>query len=95
MFSRPGAILVGEIDTYTRPGLQEALEKLCEQCDAEDVCLDVSQVAYMDVAALRMLVGIAARIHPKRTLTLLGLTDHIRETIEALDWSSAPGIGLE
>jgi anti-anti-sigma factor len=95
LFSRPGAILAGEIDAYTRPGLKEALEQLCEQSEREDVALDLSQAVYMDVAALRMLVDIAARIQPKRMLIFVGVPDHVREMLDVLDWSSAPGIRLE
>jgi anti-sigma B factor antagonist len=88
--------LVGELDAYTGPSLQEALAALGPE---SDVTLDLGEVTFIDSSALRILVGETATradaggavrlrgpsVAVLRLLEVSGLADHFEIVPAGLD----------
>lgn len=62
--------LVGEIDAYTVPKLQEELMPLAEQ-NKQTIIVDLSEVTYLDSTGLGILVGTLKKSHKHQSEVIL------------------------
>ncbi len=51
----------GELDVYTVPRLQEFVDDLCRE-GVLDICLDLSQLRFIDSRGLGLLVGVTRQV---------------------------------
>ena len=74
--------LAGDIDGKTAPEVQERI--LAEVLPAAKILLDMSQVAYMSSAGLRVLLATHRQVTShKVVLGLVGLSEEIEDTMSA------------
>jgi anti-sigma B factor antagonist len=82
-------MIVGELDAYSAPGLQEQINELLEN-NVDEIVLDLSQTGFLDSSGLRAILGAQRRLGDNegklrlrspseavsRLLEITGLTDH-------------------
>lgn len=89
-----GLRLSGDVDMRSVGALAEAVEELLARETDGDLVLDLSELSFMDVAGLRLLVSTAQRLEPGRTLTVLRLAPHLRRILALVNWDKTPGLVL-
>lgn len=73
--------LQGDIDASTALGVQERVLPLAEP--GSEILLDMTQVAYMSSAGLRMLLSLYRQVSAKDgKLVLVGVAEEIKDTME-------------
>ncbi len=73
------AVLNGDIDGKTAPGIQEQVLPLAtEDCK---LILDMGQVEYMSSAGLRMLLSVRRQVPASGRVILVGLSEAIKDTM--------------
>ena len=82
-----GYALAGEIDESTVCGLAAKLAELAANLD--EVHLDLGDLAYSDLAGLRVIVQLAAG---RRRVVLHRVPPHLRAVLAIVGWDTAPGV---
>lgn len=90
MFDPPGLRVAGTIDLATSPALAAALQEYAVR-QAGDVYVDMSDLAFIDVSGLRVLVETAADLATRR-LHVLNLAPGLRRVVRLVGWDTAPGL---
>jgi anti-anti-sigma factor len=85
-----GLRVAGTVDVTTGPELATALRE-CAARAAGDVYLDMSELAFIDVDGLRMLVATAAELDGGR-LRVVNLAPTLRRVVGLVGWDRAPGL---
>ena len=83
----PGYALAGELDESTVRGLAAKLAELAANLD--EVHLDLGDLAYSDLAGLRVIVQLAAG---RRRVVLHRVPPHLRAVLAIVGWDTAPGL---
>jgi ABC-type transporter Mla MlaB component len=83
----PGYALAGEIDESTIRGLAAKLAELAANLD--EVHLDLGDLAYSDLAGLRVIVQLAAG---RRRVVVHRVPPHLRAVLAIVGWDTAPGL---
>jgi anti-anti-sigma factor len=89
----PGLVLAGEIDEDTYPALEAVLTGLA--AGAADLDLDLSGVAYCDLAGLRAMIRLADAQAGGRRVILRNLPPGLRTVLEVVGWDSTPGVVID
>ncbi|MGW8380641.1 STAS domain-containing protein [Streptomyces sp. ODS28] len=89
-----GLRLSGDVDVRSVGFLARAIEELLAADTAGNPVLDLSELSFMDVAGLRLLISTAQRLGPERTLTIRGMAPHLRRILALVDWDTTPGLVL-
>jgi anti-anti-sigma factor len=72
--------LVGELDASTVPRLADALAAQHEE--PGDLCLDLSQLAFLDSVGLSAIIATAKRLEDGAQLVLISPQDTVRRTLQ-------------
>ncbi len=81
--------IIGDIDTKSAPDVTTQVLKLVEESKDKSILLDMSQVAYMSSAGLRMLLSLHRNANTKKVqLILVGLSEELRGTMEVTGFLS-------
>ena len=83
----PGYALAGEIDESTVRGLAAKLAELAANLD--EIQLDLGDLAYSDLAGLRVIVQLAAG---RRRVVFHRMPPHLRAVLAIVGWDTAPGV---
>jgi anti-anti-sigma factor len=100
-FAPPGLALAGEVDDTNITALARALHAETTRARARTVngarvCLDLRDLHFIDVGALRLLVFTALGLHEAGgTLVLTGVAPHVRRVMRVTGWDSVPGLRIE
>ncbi|WP_018383234.1 STAS domain-containing protein [Wenjunlia vitaminophila] len=84
--------MVGDVDAFTVPVLHSALRTLLH--DGGDIHLELSELQFMDVAGLELVVSTARDLTDGRRLYLHALSPHLRKVMELVGWDRTPGLGF-
>jgi anti-anti-sigma factor len=79
---RTGFRLIGEVDLFTRPGLEEALCRIAD--DSDDVHVDLADLTFIDVGGMTALAGAAARLNADQQLVLHHPPGEVRRILSLL-----------
>src|SRR6266542_3708150 len=90
--SPPGLRLQGEVDRSNLSSLAAALAGVVET--SGDVHLDLTALAFIDVAELRLLTYEARRMPAGRYLVLDGVAPYVRRILALVGWDQAPGLKI-
>lgn len=78
----PVVRVAGEVDVYTAPELNDAINEAIES-GARDVVVDLAGVDYMDSSGFGTLLGAAKRVKPKGgSISLVGCGEAIRRMLK-------------
>ncbi|WP_221359073.1 MEDS domain-containing protein [Streptomyces beigongshangae] len=100
-FAPPGLALAGEVDDSNVTALARALRDETARVRARgttgpDTRLDLRELAFIDVGALRLLVYTALSLHASGSaLALHGVAPHIRRLMRVTGWDRIPGLRLD
>ncbi|MEU9190196.1 MEDS domain-containing protein [Streptomyces sp. NPDC048484] len=100
-FAPPGLALAGEVDDSNVTALARALQGETARVRARpfggsSTRLDLRDLAFIDVGALRLLVFTALSLHASgSTLDLHGVAPHIRRLMRVTGWDRIPGLRLD
>lgn len=72
--------IIGRVDSVTAPKLSEYLKESIK--DVEDLRIDFSGVDYVSSAGLRVLIFAQKTMSVQGSLTLTGVNDDIKDTLE-------------
>jgi len=89
-YDPPGFAVAGSLDAAAVPALRDALAAAL--AGPGDVWVDLSTAAFVDVAALRMLVRAATALPTGRRLRITGARAAVLRVIEFGGWEGAPGL---
>ncbi|PTX58882.1 anti-sigma B factor antagonist [Melghirimyces profundicolus] len=74
-------VVSGEVDAFTAPQLKEKLMPLCKE--NHEVCLDLSQVEYMDSTGLGVLIGAFKQLRSQGgRLILKGMSPRLKRLMQ-------------
>ncbi|MFC5828655.1 STAS domain-containing protein [Nonomuraea insulae] len=79
----------GDIDRASRPVLARALARAVRISRA-DIHLDLSELTFIDVAGLRLILHTAAGLPPPRALVLQDAPATVRDLLALLGWELGP-----
>ncbi|SDK22082.1 STAS domain-containing protein [Nonomuraea jiangxiensis] len=88
-----GLRVSGEIDWSNRRLLADALEWALTS-DDRDIRLDLSGLTFIDVAGLRLIVAVAARLSPPRGLILSSASPLTLRLLDLTGWEHEPGLSV-
>lgn len=98
-FAPPGLALVGDVDDSHVTALARALRTEAERSEQrtgrdQDIRLDLRELGFIDVGALRLLVFLALGMHHSggRRLILHGLAPQLRKVMRVTGWDLVPGL---
>ncbi|MCX4231558.1 MEDS domain-containing protein [Streptomyces sp. NPDC020707] len=100
-FAPPGLALAGEVDDTNVTALARALQAETTRARARQpggtsIRLDLRELAFIDVGALRLLVFSALSLHTSGgTLVLHGVAPHIQRLMRVTGWDRIPGLRLD
>lgn len=101
-FAPPGLALAGEVDDSNVTALARALQgetvRVRARRDAgpSGTRLDLRELAFIDVGALRLLVFTALSLHASgSSLVLHGVAPHLRRLMRVTGWDRIPGLRLD
>ncbi|MDQ1040661.1 anti-anti-sigma factor [Streptomyces sp. V3I8] len=101
MFAPPGLALAGEVDDTNVTALARALQAETARVRARSAAgpctrLDLRDLAFIDVGAMRLLVFIALSLHGSGgALVLQGVSPHIRRLMRVTGWDRIPGLRID
>ena len=84
--------MMGDLDYVTLPTLVRALDSIT---GGGDVFIDLAALQVIDVAALRALVDVAARLPGEHAVILGGAPPQVYRLLEATGWRETPRLRLE
>lgn len=87
-----GLRLAGDVDAFTVSVVAGALQTL--RAEEGDIHLELSELQFMDVAGLELLVSTAQDLDDGRSLVLHALSPHLRRVMELVGWDTTPGLLL-
>ena len=73
-------LVEGRLDTLTSPQLDEEINKIIE--GAKKLIFDLDKLAYISSAGLRVLLGAAQQMDGKGEMTLIHVSEAIREIFD-------------
>ena len=80
--------LRGRLDTESSPGVSKRMMNLIDQGERRLV-FDFSELTYISSSGLRVLIEVARNLQKTNgTLTLAALSDHVREVIKLVGFTS-------
>jgi ABC-type transporter Mla MlaB component len=85
-----GYALTGEIDEAAFPALARRLGEICT--DLDEVHLNLANLDYIDLAGLRIIVGLADS--GRRGVVLHQVPPHLRAILSIVGWDTAPGVEI-
>lgn len=85
--------LDGTIDESTRTLLRTALARAAVST-RDTLRIDVTGVAYCDLAGLRAIVLLARQVAPARRVMLTGLPQEADTMLHILGWDATPGLAV-
>lgn len=88
-----GLRITGEIDRGNRHLLARALDWTL-LAGSEDIHLDLSDLTFIDVAGVRLIVVAAARLSPGHELILGPVSPVVRRLLMLTGWEDAPGLRI-
>ncbi|MFD7712871.1 MEDS domain-containing protein [Streptomyces sp. NPDC059785] len=100
-FTPPGLALAGEVDDTNVTAVARALHAETERARGRTANglrtrLDLRELSFVDVGALRLLVFSALGLHEAGgTLVLYGVAPHVRRVMRVAGWDRVPGLRLE
>jgi len=100
-FAPPGLALAGEVDDSNVTALARALQDETARVRARTVIgsrtrLDLRELVFIDVGALRLLVFTALALHASGSaLALHGVAPHLRRLMRVTGWDRIPGLRLD
>ena len=75
-------VLSGRLDTITAPGLLSLYKEIENTDKIDGICIDMKNLEYISSAGLRVLLIIRKGIQNGKNLSLVNMTDAVREIIE-------------
>ena len=75
-------VLSGRLDTITAPGLLSLYKEIENKDKIDGICIDMKNLEYISSAGLRVLLIIRKGIRNGANLSLVNMTDTVREIIE-------------
>ncbi|WP_229698641.1 STAS domain-containing protein [Wenjunlia tyrosinilytica] len=87
-----GLLLVGDVDAFAVPVLESALRTLADT--PGNIHLELSQLQFMDVSGLELVVSTARGMRDGRQLVLHELSPHLRRVMALVGWDSTPGLAF-
>ncbi len=100
-FAPPGLALAGEVDDTNVTAVARALHAettraRARSADGARIHLDLRDLHFIDVGALRLLVHSALTLHTAGgTLELSGVAPHVRRVMRVTGWDRVPGLHAE
>jgi anti-anti-sigma factor len=85
-----GYALAGEIDEAALPALARRLGEIAAELD--EVHLNLADLDYIDLAGLRVIVGLADS--GRRGVVLHQVPPHLRAILNIVGWDTAPGVEI-
>jgi anti-anti-sigma factor len=100
-FAPPGLALAGEVDDTNVTAVARALHTETTRArargaDSARIRLDLRDLRFIDVGALRLLVHSALTLHSTGgTLVLFGVAPHVQRVMRVTGWDRVPGLRAE
>ncbi len=73
-------VISGRLDTQTAPELESEIEKLTDDC--KDLTLDMTELAYISSAGLRVVLKAQKLMSNNGSMKLVGVNESVKEIFE-------------
>ena len=92
METRPGLVIVGEIDEDTYPVLVARLNELA--AGASEFHFNLAGLEYCDLAGLRAIIRLTGTPHARRVV-LHDVPSRLQTVLRIVGWDSTPGLVID